>query len=96
MKTRFLTVLCTLAILLAHVPPASAMEDGSPEAIAADIIVVRPACFVMTIIGSALFVVALPVAAISHSTHATADALVVKPAHATFTRPWGNMTDLEP
>jgi hypothetical protein len=96
MKTRFLTFCCAAAILMAHAPQASAIEDGSAEAIAADILVVRPLCFAMTIIGSALFVVALPVAAISKSTHETAHALVVRPAHATFTRPLGNMSDLEP
>lgn len=96
MKTRFLTLCCGLAILLAHAPQACAVEDGSAEAIAADIIVVRPACFVTTILGSALFLVALPVAAISKSTEATANALIVKPAQATFTRPLGNMSDLEP
>ena len=72
------------------------MDDGSPEAIAADVLVVRPVCFVATIVGSALFLVALPVAAISKSTDKTAHALVVRPAEATFTRPLGAMTDLEP
>lgn len=70
------------------------MEDGSPEAIAADVLVVRPLCFVSTLVGSALFVVALPVAAISKSTRQTAHALVVQPARATFTRPLGDLTAL--
>ena len=95
MKTRIVTLCCVLAILFAQMPQASAMDDGSPEAVAADVLVVRPACFVMTIIGSAIFVVALPVAAISKSTRQTADALVVRPARATFTRPVGDMTALE-
>lgn len=96
MKTRILTFCCVAAILLAQVPQAQAMEDGSAEAIAADILVVRPACLAMTVIGSALFLVSLPVAAISKSTRQSARALVVRPARATFTRPLGNMTDLEP
>src|ERR1051326_7053327 len=96
MKTRILTFVFVLAILWAQTPQTNAVEDGSTEAIAADLLVVRPACFVMTIIGSALFVVALPVAAISKSTRQTAHALVVRPARATFTRPVGDMTDLEP
>ena len=94
MKTRVLTFCCAAMVLLAQVPRASAIDDGSTEAIAADVLVVRPACLVMTIIGSALFLVALPVAAISKSTHQTAHALVVAPAHATFTRPLGDMSDL--
>jgi hypothetical protein len=96
MKHRFLTFCCVLAILGAQAPQAFAMEDGSAEAIAADVLVVRPACFVMTIVGSALFLVSLPVAAISKSTRQTAQALVVRPARATFTRPLGDMTALEP
>ncbi len=95
MRTRIVTFCCVLALLLAQVPQTNAVEDGSAEAIAADVLVVRPACFAMTIIGSALFIVALPVAAISKSTRKTAHALVVRPARATFTRPVGDMSDLE-
>ena len=82
MKTRYLTFCCAVALLLAQAPRANAFEDGSPEAVAADVIVVRPVCFVATVIGSALFLVALPVAAISKSTRQTAHALVVAPARA--------------
>lgn len=95
MKIRFLTFLCVTAILFAHTPRVSAIEDGSTEAIAADVLVVRPLCFAVTVIGSALFVVALPVAALSKSTRQTARTLVVKPAQATFTRPLGNMSELD-
>jgi hypothetical protein len=95
MKTRIVAVACAAAILLAAVPQTFAIEDGTTEAVAADVLVVRPACFLMTILGSAIFIVALPVAAITKSTHETANALVLKPARATFTRPVGDMTDLE-
>jgi hypothetical protein len=46
------------------------------------------------VLGSALFVVALPVAAISRSIPHTAKVLVVQPAKATFSRPIGDMDDL--
>jgi hypothetical protein len=95
MKARILTCCCVAAILLAQMPQACAVEDGSGEAIAADVLLVRPLCFVSTLIGSALFVVALPVAAISKSTKETAQTLVVRPARATFTRPIGDMTALQ-
>src|SRR5258708_29685866 len=94
MKTRILTFCCAAAILWAQIPQTNAVEDGSTEAVAADLLVVRPACFVMTVIGSALFVVALPIAAISKSTHQTAQAMVVRPARVTFSRPLGDMTTL--
>ena len=60
----------------------------------ADAIVVRPACLVATVVGSAAFVVALPAALFSKSVKKTANTLVVKPAKATFTRPVGDMEDL--
>jgi hypothetical protein len=63
--------------------------------VAADALVVRPACLVATVVGSAVFVVALPWAAISKTVKKTANALVAKPANATFTRPLGDMDALK-
>jgi hypothetical protein len=94
MKTRILTLCCVAAILAAGMPQTKAIDDGSPEAVAADVLVVRPVCFAATIIGSAIFVLALPIAAISHSTQQTAHVLVTAPARATFTRPIGDMNSL--
>jgi hypothetical protein len=68
---------------------AGAMET------AADALVVRPACLVATVVGSAVFVVALPWAAASKSIKKTANSLVLKPANATFTRPLGDMEALK-
>jgi hypothetical protein len=61
---------------------------------AADALVVRPACLAATVVGSAVFVVALPAALISKSVKKTANTLVVKPANATFTRPLGDLDAL--
>jgi hypothetical protein len=80
--------------MLAGTLPCRAFSDDSPEAIAADALVVRPFCLVATIVGSAVFVVSLPAAAISKSVDKTADALVNKPAKATFTRPLGRLSAL--
>jgi hypothetical protein len=93
MKTRLVTFVCALALIAGSVSPCMAGESGSLEAIA-DVLVVRPGCFVATVLGSALFVVALPVAAISRSIPHTAQVLVVQPAKATFSRPVGDMDDL--
>lgn len=60
-----------------------------------DVIVVRPACFLATIVGSAIFVISLPIAATSKSIHKAAHTFVVRPARATFTRPLGDLEDLE-
>jgi hypothetical protein len=93
MKTKILTALCILTVGLGSATPARA-TDNSVEVVA-DAVIVRPACFVATVIGTAFFVIALPVAATSRSVKKTAHTLVVDPAKATFTRPLGDFTGLE-
>ena len=92
MKTKLLTTLCALALLSSAIP-ASAGEEKSLEALA-DVALVRPGCFVATVGGTALFIVALPFAAMSGSVKKTAKALVVYPAKATFTRPVGDFSTI--
>ena len=95
MKTKLITLACILAIGLGSITPAvAAGDDPSSLDVVADVFLVRPGCFLATIAGSAIFVVALPVAAISKSVHSTANTLVIGPAKATFTRPVGDMDDL--
>lgn len=94
MKTKLLTLLCVLAVSLGSVTPCAASTDNGPLEVVADVLIVRPGCFVATVLGSALFVVALPAAAISRSVPQTAETLVVTPAKATFSRPVGDMTSL--
>jgi hypothetical protein len=96
MKTKLLTSVCIVAISFLTVRPAMASAD-EPTTLntVADIVIVRPACFAATIVGSCIFVVALPIAAISRSINKTADTLVVRPAKATFCRPVGEMDSLE-
>ena len=91
MRAKLLTAICLVAFTLCSVAPARALDNGGPFATAADALVVRPACLVATVVGSAVFVVALPWAAASKSVKKTADTLVTKPARATFTRPLGDM-----
>ena len=92
MKTKALTAVCVLVVGLCGVTPASG--DNGPGAVVADVLVVRPACLVVTTFGAAFFIVSLPVAAVSGSVHKTANTLVVKPAKATFTRPVGDLDAL--
>jgi hypothetical protein len=93
MKSKFLTVLCLLAVCFANVNTCRASGDNSLDVVA-DVVLVRPGCFIATVIGSAVFVVALPFAATSKSIHTTADTLVVHPAEATFSRPVGDFSSL--
>ena len=94
MRAKLITTICVLALGFGSVTPSSA-SDGGPLETAADALVVRPACLVATVVGSAVFVLALPWAALSKSVKQTADTLVVKPANATFTRPMGDMDALK-
>jgi F0F1-type ATP synthase membrane subunit c/vacuolar-type H+-ATPase subunit K len=92
MKRKSVSILCALAIGMAGT--SSALANGDPGSMVVDTVLVRPACFVATIFGSAFFVISLPFAAASKSVHRSAHALVVAPAQATFTRPLGDMDAL--
>jgi hypothetical protein len=94
MKAKFVTMICVVALTFLSTTPGFAQDDDGPLTAVADTVVVRPACFVATVLGSAFFVVSLPFAAMSKSVKKTAHALVVKPAKAAFTRPVGDMDAL--
>ena len=94
MKTSITTAICVMALLVGFVTPTQG-ADNSSLAVAADAVIARPFCFVATIVGSALFVVALPIAIPSKSVKKVADTLVVAPAKATFTRPLGELSSLD-
>ena len=93
MKTKFLTIVCVLVTGFCSVNTARAEVDKSLDVVG-DLVLVRPGCLITTIVGSAIFVVALPIAAMSGSVKETANTLVVHPAEATFTRPIGDFTTL--
>ncbi len=95
MRAKLLTSICVLAVGLGGAISSVAEENDVPMAAAADALVVRPACLVATVVGSAVFIVALPAALLSKSVKKAADTLVVKPANATFTRPLGDMDALK-
>jgi hypothetical protein len=94
MKTKLLIILCVIVTGLGSVNVCRASDDNSIATIT-DVTLVRPGCFVATVIGTAFFIVALPIAAISGSVKQTADTLVVSPAQATFTRPLGDFSTIE-
>jgi len=94
MKTKPIIFLCVAALLLSQVNTASAAQNDEGAAMIVDVLIARPACLVATVIGSTFFVVALPFALVSNSVNRAADALVVKPAKATFTRPLGDFDSI--
>ena len=95
MKIKFLVAACVLAVTFSSVNSARAVDESDSLKIIADTLVVRPVCLAATVIGSAFFVVSLPIAAVSKSVKRTAHTLVIRPAKATFTRPLGDMDSLE-
>ena len=94
MNTKLLTAVCVLAICSGSVTSGFADGTGSPGAVVADVIVARPVCLAVTVIGAAFFVVSLPIAAIAKSVKSSGHTLVIKPAQATFTRPLGDLDAL--
>ena len=94
MKTRILIVFFAIVLGMGNLTLSRASDDNDIATIT-DVALVRPGCFLATVVGSAVFVVALPFAAMSGSVRSTADTLVLAPANATFTRPVGDFTSLE-
>ncbi len=92
MKIKLLTVICVCLVSLGGISTSRASQDSLD--VVGDVALARPGCFLATIFGSVVFVVALPFAAASGSVKATADTLVVAPAKATFTRPLGDFSSL--
>jgi len=93
MKAKVLILVCAIVMGLGDITISRAQDDNSIATIT-DVTLVRPGCFLATVIGSAFFVVAFPFAAASHSVRKTADTLVITPAQATFTRPVGDFSTL--
>lgn len=66
---------------------SSKVEEAPPaSAMAADLLLVRPAMLGVTALGSVLWLVSLPFSALGGNAMSAADTLVVGPAAATFVR----------
>jgi hypothetical protein len=66
-------------------------SSPSPEAIVADVLVLRPFGLGGTILGAAAFVISLPVTLPFRQTERVGEYLVMTPLHFTFERPLGQM-----
>ncbi|HZO84569.1 MAG TPA: hypothetical protein VFC26_05110 [Verrucomicrobiae bacterium] len=95
MKTRLLPALLIGAFTMTFPARLAAAPEDSGMAMITDVVIARPLCLAATAIGSVFFVVSLPVAAITKDVGRTADALVVTPAKATFTRRLGDFEELK-
>ena len=96
MKAGIVPLLLALLLLFTSARPAVADDiDYTPAAVGADALVVRPACFVVTVLGVGLFIVTLPIAAISRSVDKSAHALIGVPGYQTFGRKLGNLSGMD-
>lgn len=88
-KLRSLTTAVVLGLLFSAPQLSMAQETHQqPTAMAmtGDLVLARPALLVMTVIGTAAFVVSLPFSALGGNVGDAADTLVVGPGKATFVR----------
>ena len=70
-------------------------KEVSGEAIIVDALVLRPLGFTALAVGVCVSVVAVPIAAISHTTDDVGNAIIVKPFKYTFTRPMGRIDSVD-
>ncbi len=71
------------------------VEGADAPMMIADVIIARPVGLVSTVVGTALFIVALPFTIPSSSVAPVARALVAAPFKFTFKRPVGDFSSLE-
>lgn len=84
-------VVSTTALAEENSPAQSDNYDATGLAMAADFVIARPLGLVTTLVGSAIFLAALPFEAMSGTVTDAASYLVEEPAKYTFTRPLGQL-----
>jgi hypothetical protein len=89
---------CVLLAISASLVTAPALADSqnndngpapSAEAMAVDLVLIRPASLVATVVGTVFFVVSLPFSILGGNVDEAGQNLVLKPAKTTFIRPLG-------
>jgi hypothetical protein len=95
MRTKLFTAFLAIAFVATLPGRALAAPEDSGTAMMVDVVIARPLCLAATAIGSAFFVLSLPIALPTKSVNRSAQALVVTPAKATFTRPLGDFEALK-
>jgi hypothetical protein len=91
--SRTVALLLTASFLLLNTPglKADAMDDEHRfTASTVDLLIARPFGLATTLLGTALFLVSLPVTAITKNTQTAADTLVEPPFNFTFRRKLGD------
>jgi hypothetical protein len=92
MKKMLIAALLVATLITTSGPALADSGASSAAAMVVDVFIARPGGFVGTILGSAVFILALPFAALSGSIEPVARTLVVEPFQFTFTRPVGDFS----
>ena len=87
---KFTAILLAAAIVLMSSMAFAAGSDDSAD-VMTDIIFLRPLGFVSKVLGTAMYLVALPTASATGSVAHVRDTLVTKPYNYTFKRPVGEI-----
>ena len=87
-------IVMTLFVAIALIAASGPAFGGYAEDIPADVLIIRPVTLVGTVLGTALFIVALPFSIPSGSVKMTAKKLIVEPFKYTFTRPLGEFDEI--
>ena len=88
---KIVVVLFVAIALIATSGPAFGVDEMN---IPVDVLIIRPVALVGTVLGTVLFVVALPFSIPSGSVKMTAQKLIVEPFKYTFTRPPGEFDEM--
>jgi hypothetical protein len=91
MKKIAITVFITISLMITS-PPAFGYVTTDLEVIA-DVLIVRPVSLAATVVGTVVFIVALPISITSGSVGTAARTVVVVPFKYTFTRPIGEFSE---
>jgi len=89
MKRTAAAMLIAVALALSSAP---AFGYGDGMSMTMDVLIARPAALAATVVGTAVFIVALPFAVTSGSVGMTACELVATPFKYTFVRPVGDFS----
>ena len=87
-------IVMVLFVAIAVIAASGPAFGGDAEDIPVDILIIRPVTLVGTVLGTALFVVALPFSIPSGSVKMTAKKLIAEPFKYTFTRPLGEFDEI--
>ncbi len=95
MKKELIAAFMALTLISASVPALAEDTAYVATEMAADVIIARPVGLVAIVLGTAVFIVALPFAAISGSVEPVGRTLVAEPCKFTFTRRVGDFSRWE-